>query len=164
MAKKRKAMEPQAETELGEVSRIAIPTIGSRFTLAEPWAFMLHSEGRNLDFMGRAGVVKENPNSKYRWDRYERISGAVEFALPAGTSLTVDRIYVRKGVDAYDSVTFVLRKGDHGSDKKVYGRFWVKLGDVNRIVCRWHQATLKQQTGVSLLTQLAAASVDPSDA
>jgi len=55
-------------------------------------------------------------------------------SLPAGTPLRVDRVYIRKGIDAYSSLTFVVAK--ECRDKKLRGkRFWAKLRDVNNIVC-----------------------------
>jgi hypothetical protein len=42
--------------------------------------------------------------------------------LPAGT-YTIDRIYIRKSCKDFDSVTF----------RSQYGRFWLKLDEVNRV-------------------------------
>jgi hypothetical protein len=54
--------------------------------------------------------------------------------LPKGTQLKFDRIYIRAGVTAYNSVTFRTTK--IGPDKKLHSkRFWVKLQDANNIVC-----------------------------
>lgn len=158
MAKKAaKKSEPKTEVSLSERVQIAIPTIGSKLTLAEPWAFMLWHESRNSKLVETMGLGA----TRYSWE--ERIK-QTEVALPAGTTLTVSRIYVRQGVSDYDSVTFSLKKGDHGTDKKIHGRFWAKLGDVNRMVCRWHIETLRQDTQVSLLTQLAAAATEKAPA
>jgi len=54
----------------------------------------------------------------------------------------VSRIYIRQNNGDYDSITFSIKKGDC-PDKKVYGRFWVKLGDANRITCEWDMDTVK---------------------
>ena len=53
--------------------------------------------------------------------------------LPKGTVLQVDRIYIRKGLDGFDSVSFRIAKGNtiHPQGKAL--RFWAKLHDVNRI-------------------------------
>lgn len=77
----------------------------------------------------------------------------IDVRIPAGAVLTVDRIYIRKGVDAYNSLTFWLRKPaklkkpkkgepvppvdpDYEFLAKAGGtRFWAKLPDVNRIIC-----------------------------
>lgn len=60
---------------------------------------------------------------------------ATEVTLPANTLLTVDRIYVRQGVEDYNSVTFRIKKGDCPDAKFGGIRFWAKLYDVNTIVC-----------------------------
>ena len=58
----------------------------------------------------------------------------IDATLPAGTPLRVDRVYIKKGIDAYSSITFVVAK--ECRDKKLRGkRFWAKLRDVNNIVC-----------------------------
>jgi hypothetical protein len=56
-------------------------------------------------------------------------NNCLDYTLPAGTVLKVDRIYIRKGkgMSDYSSVTFYATIG-----KKKY-RFWSKLADVNNI-------------------------------
>jgi len=142
------------------VSRITIPTIGSDLILAEPWAFMLYHEGRNAKFLTSLGhtfgqgIEVDSGRENYQGDRLK--DTASEVALPTGTKLKVDRIYIKKGAGAFDSVTFSMKKGNYPGDKQKSGRFWAKLNDVNRIVCTWDEETLKRFTHVSLLTQLAA--------
>lgn len=54
--------------------------------------------------------------------------------MPAGQQLKFDRIYIRAGVTAYNSVTFRTTK--IGPDKKFHSkRFWVKLQDANNVIC-----------------------------
>lgn len=59
--------------------------------------------------------------------------------LPADTHLIVDRIYIRKGSEDFDSVTFVIPKADKAfgqiriDKKNTSVRFWAKLDDVNNI-------------------------------
>lgn len=66
----------------------------------------------------------------------------VPLTLPAGTVLTVDRIYIRKGQGDYSSLTFYIAETSHPTltrDKTAKGfkkgrkRFWAKLHDVNAI-------------------------------
>lgn len=52
--------------------------------------------------------------------------------LPAGTILTVARIYIRQGLSSYDSMTFSINSHPN---KKIKGRFWAKLKEVNTIMC-----------------------------
>jgi len=68
----------------------------------------------------------------------------IQVTLPQGTELTVDRIYIRKGLKDFSSITF-FASGLGESTKKVgWGssartqkvkkqRFWVKLSDCNKI-------------------------------
>jgi hypothetical protein len=67
--------------------------------------------------------------STRRKDRYY-----VAATLPAGTPLRVDRVYIRRGIDAYSSLTYGITR--ECSDKKIRGKkFWASLKDVNTIVC-----------------------------
>jgi hypothetical protein len=57
--------------------------------------------------------------------------------LPAGTELTVDRLYVRKGISDYSSMTFYLTKTDYPAlNVRGKKRFWAKLEDVNTLEVR----------------------------
>lgn len=49
--------------------------------------------------------------------------------LPAGSQLTVDRVYIRKGMNDFSSISFWALP--HGEKKR--HRFWVKLKDANTI-------------------------------
>lgn len=57
--------------------------------------------------------------------------------LPAGTELTVDRIYIRKGASDYSSLSFWIVSSPHPllktKSKGVRKRFWAKLADCNTI-------------------------------
>lgn len=74
---------------------------------------------------------------------YQRKPAIVEITLPAGTELTVDRVYIRKGAGDYSSLSFyiadtplmALKPAGKGGFKKGRRRFWAKLADVNRIEC-----------------------------
>lgn len=58
--------------------------------------------------------------------------------LPKGTTLVVDRIYIRRGGEAFDSVTFRIPKNKKLPPElgKFGGtRFWVKLNEANNILC-----------------------------
>lgn len=128
---------------------ITIPTIGTILTLASPWVFSLYHEDRNRKFLVKLGIEPRGSS----WGRDLERS---EVVLPEKTKLVVDRIYVRKGSSDFDSITFRLKKGDYPENKKIFGRFWVKLGDVNRIRCEWEEETVKRDSKVSPLMQLAA--------
>jgi hypothetical protein len=51
--------------------------------------------------------------------------------LQAGTELRISRVFIRKGSEDYDSVTFYGGVCHLGVIHKV--RFWAKLEDVNKI-------------------------------
>lgn len=55
-----------------------------------------------------------------------------EVMLPAGCELSVDRIYIRKGLGDWSSITFYLQSHPHTGFKRK-PRFWVKLSDCNQI-------------------------------
>ncbi len=126
--------------------QITIPTIGTVLTLTRGWTFLLHHEGRNRDFAAKLGVTWKG------WGYSDEIC-ATEVTLPSGTELIVDRIYIRKGKGKFDSITFRLKKT--GKKAKVWGRFWAKLGDVNRVHCTWSEDTLKRDTKVNIISRLA---------
>lgn len=66
-----------------------------------------------------------------------------DMTLPAGTVLTVDRIYIRQGAKEYSSISFYIeettiaaiapKKKGKGGFAKGRTRFWAKLADCNRI-------------------------------
>lgn len=56
----------------------------------------------------------------------------VNITIPAGSVLAIDRIFIRKGLDDWSSLTFYLK---HHPDRqfKKKPRFWAKLHDCNKI-------------------------------
>ena len=126
------------ENSLHENVRMAIPTVGSELVLAEDWTFDLHREHRNYTFWNK---IHPNTPMDNRYSRYGETSTSISTTLPAGSVLKVARIYIRQGVSSYDSLTFTLVK--HPDIKKIKGRFWAKLQDVNKMVVNWKTDTLK---------------------
>lgn len=123
--------------------RLFIPEIGTRLLLEKPWTFRLHFEYRNENF-GKGQGIRPPPPTPNRWgwapsDPWWQTDEFTAFTLPEGTMLKVDRIYIRKGVGDYSSVTFYafspeeMAKGK--SRPKSMGRFWAKLAEVNTIRC-----------------------------
>ena len=128
-------------------NRLCIPTIGTTMTLLADWTFPLYRETRNakiaIDYFdadwGRWTMTwrwvddPTAPGGKRREEYPPR-----EVTLPAGTVLTVDRIYIRskaKDFRDFDSVSFFCNT--HITPAKarkqglIKGRFWVKLEDAN---------------------------------
>lgn len=109
--------------------KLFVPTIGTQLKLLANWTFTLYHESRN-DTLWTALV---GPLPKNRWgdDRYLDKDWSQGYkseivTLPAGTHLTVDRVYIRQGSDktkSFDSLSFRVKKANQ--------RFWAKLSDVN---------------------------------
>lgn len=127
-----------------------IPSIGDKIQVAEDWTFTLYAEHRNAGLLKALGMWDDN--GRWHWSEYEddhsqppyhtgkprqRIKDYGEVTIPEGTVLTVDRIYIRKGVKDYDSITFILNKKTCSDERiktaKGTIRFWVKLPEVNGV-------------------------------
>lgn len=108
------------------MQNLFIPPLGTSFILAEDWTFPLHNEYRNYSLF----------EYLYYYDYKLDEGGALilEVTLAKGVSLKLDRIYIRKGVGDYDSVTFVASIPGY----KNKPRFWVKLKDANNIKYETH--------------------------
>src|SRR5688500_6976739 len=93
-----------------------IPSIDTTIELLDNWTFNVYREHRNnplLKYMGK------NPAG---WN----CTKCGQFTMPKGTNLIVDRIYIRKGGEDFESITF--RATNLPGSKSV--RFWAKLEDV----------------------------------
>lgn len=110
-----------------------IPPLGTEIELAQDWTFALYGESRNHDFFDYLKTAYLSPYSNSpmgcRWEMR-----STEVTLPAGSVLKVDRIYIRKGQNDFDSVTFYLTRSN--GKKVTKARFWVKLEDANKIIIR----------------------------
>ena len=126
--------------------KLFIPALGTRLRLTKPLTFALHNEFRNRKFAEFMGVqdALETAKSKlvedYRAEKitYAELCNAViksDIEIPAGTVLAIDRIFIRKGIGDYDSLTFRALKGESDLFAKQGHRFWMKLADANRIEC-----------------------------
>lgn len=99
-----------------------IPALGDQIVLAQDWSFTLHNECRNMEFAAAIGNIHFTET-----DFYKRRAETQQGKLPAGTVLTIKRIYIRQGQAAFNSVTFGVKVG------KYQYRFWVKQADANTI-------------------------------
>lgn len=140
--------------------KLFIPTIGQELILDTDWNFKLHLEYRNQGLMNLYVIpwIRLNhpqiydiiKNTAFSWDYYIYRAGLTTQAdswtqrpninpyvepivtLKAGTVLKIDRIYIRKGNQEFDSVSFIITKSANPEiTTKV--RFWAKLVDVNTI-------------------------------
>lgn len=125
--------------------QLMVPDIGTVVTLTEDWTFRLFEESRNGKFLRKLGVSGIDC-----WRHYRGNGKMREFNVTvlAGSSLGVDRIYIRRGADFYSSITFNLHKGGQviidGKTIKAFGRFWAKLSDVNKLKVRIDMNTMAE--------------------
>ena len=133
--------------------RLFVPEIGTQFVLTERWNFQLYNEDRNRslveawDLFTDPGYINAREayrnNPRNRWSaRYtdgmlmHMIDYSWPVSLDVGTILKVDRIFIRKGMNDYSSLTFyVSHTTDPALSKVKKRRFWAKLSDCNQIEC-----------------------------
>lgn len=111
-----------------------IPDIGDKITLVEDWELKLYTERRNYGLLQAFGYT---PSHEYIDNDYKKGLNHHLVTLPKGVTLTVDRVYIRKGsavTAGYSSVTFVIDpKSNDKEFQKYRSRFWAKLEDCNTI-------------------------------
>lgn len=114
------------------MKQLFIPTIGSELILAADWSFKVFNETRNetlIRWMGKvvpsatrysAFPLGEEPRADprdYEW--YEKSKARfITCTLPKGSVLRVDRIYIRRGLKDFDSVTFFLKGAKTKADTR----------------------------------------------
>ena len=74
--------------------KLYVPEIGDRLRLIKDWTFNLYNERRNSSLRTHFGL-------ETTWSRNDY----AEVTIPAGTVLKVDRIYIRKGMEGYSSIS-----------------------------------------------------------
>jgi hypothetical protein len=151
-----KAKKDAREAKKGDWSapiRFFVPEIGTAIRLTEDWTFRLHGESRNSPLLRALDIEWQRPQWRYHGGLTNKkvLPTVVDVTFKAGTILKIDRIYIRKGVKEYSSVTFHAVKGAQatydGVDhvlKKAGARFWAKLSDVNKLNVEVDQATLAE--------------------
>lgn len=80
-------------------------------------------------------------NVIHRYESEEKGKNEICITLPAGTILIVDRVYIRKGLKDYSSLSFIVKNlgevtiSNYNNKKKkvTTQRFWAKLEDCNNI-------------------------------
>jgi len=121
-----------------------IPDIGTLLKLEQDWTFTLYNEYRNRS-MGESYnkylVSKNDPNGKPPFNFNYHSWGNKVVDLPKGLVIKVDRIYIRKGLSQYSSITFTVPQPKTKKDKEEMpnnvdfggAKFWVKLHECNGI-------------------------------
>lgn len=138
--------------------KLYIPAIGDELKLTSDWTFQLYNENRNFSLMEYLKDPRYDREDPYGYESVQQIK-SLPATIPAGAILKVDRIYIRRGLSDYDSITFFW-KGvavpAHTEEQKKYHsydtlrkewtkemvtvkvpkkpvRFWVKLQEANNI-------------------------------
>jgi hypothetical protein len=107
------------------------PDIGTLLKLEQDWTFTLFSEYRNRDLFNKLKQLGKISNT----DKNQVVD------LPKGLVVKVDRVYIRKGLSQYSSITFTIPKPKNKSEKEEMplnldytgSKFWVKLHECNGI-------------------------------
>jgi hypothetical protein len=119
--------------------QLFIPPLSTKLKLSQDWTFKAYLETRNIYFFSEYFNKTVYDLTQQNQNMYSREASYLgDATLMKDTVLIVDRIYIRKGVDGFDSVTFRLHElSSHQQPtlKNKKGRFWVKLEDANKILC-----------------------------
>lgn len=132
-----------------------MPTVGQQMKLQQDWIFPLHREYRNRTLLHL--FVEPNQFTDYGYPKvFENPLRRgvplppVEVALPRYTVLQIDRIFLRKAKEEFDSITFVIvdslngylkawRRGATAKFPSGIIRFWAKLSDIDGIEMEYVQ-------------------------
>jgi len=110
-----------------------IPPLKTQIILAAAWEFGLRFESRNKSLAKALGF---SSNHEWGWpagEDYNMGDEVCKVTMPKDTELSVERIYVRNGLQNFDSITFRVKDCPDPKFKKC--RFWAKLAEVNKIIC-----------------------------
>lgn len=136
--------------------KLCIPTVGDSIILLSDWTVDLFNEARNATLMN---FFNDNRFIENEWSNPPIPSTVVQYVIPAGERLKIDRIYIRKNQGDFDSITFLWTgksipahietvpginwgPGAQTPDRqykvpKKPVRFWVKLDCANEIEFDW---------------------------
>ena len=107
------------------------PDIGTLIKLEEDWTITLYLERRNIDLFSKLESL-----DLFKGERKNHVAD-----LPKGLVLKVDRVYIRKGLSQYSSISFTVPKPKNKKEKlemplnEIWSgaRFWVKLHECNGV-------------------------------
>ena len=105
--------------------RLYIPEVGDLLKLESDWTFTLYNEHRNKRLFEAFNIEYDTTYHKLSQIPKHQVT------LPTGTILKVDRVYIRKGISEYSSLSFFINY--HEDNNFIGKRFWAKLNDVNNI-------------------------------
>lgn len=116
-----------------------VPRPGEEIKLTKDWSFTLYNEDRNRTLIEYTG-------DKYEWTWTTNCTPLKTVTIPAGSTLKIDRVYIRKNLAEFDSITFLWMDAHTAARTEPgYGgrvvkipkrivRFWAKLEDTRNIV------------------------------
>ena len=110
--------------------KLFIPKLGTKIVLTKHWKFTLIGEARNKSLWE---IMTNTPLLPRPWGVpfNQHYPPKLECTLFSGAILKFDRVYIRKGAEHHNSVTFKAEIEHFGVWKKA--RFWVTLDDANNI-------------------------------
>jgi len=77
--------------------KLYIPALGEQIRLTADWTFGLYAENRNETLMEHISDTRKS------WGADKT---SIPCTIPAGSILKVDRVFIRKGSEAYNSLSF----------------------------------------------------------
>lgn len=103
--------------------KLFVPDIGTLIRLEQDWQVTLYAEYRNRTLFDKLGLPYKT----------------TVIDLPKGLVIKVDRIYIRKGLSQYSSLTFTCPKPKTKKEKELNpknidlggAKFWIKLHECN---------------------------------
>lgn len=103
--------------------KLFVPDIGTLIRLEQDWQVTLYAEYRNRSLFDKLGLPYKT----------------TVIDLPKGLVIKVDRIYIRKGLSQYSSLTFTCPKPKTKKEKELNpknidlggAKFWIKLHECN---------------------------------
>jgi len=124
--------------------KIMIPDIGTQLIVSKNWTFDLHQESRNDSIITLFNLFGGRTHTPFD----EATPAPKKVTILRGSTLIIDRIYVRQQSKGYSSLSFFLQPqgqlqyGGQSVTTSRRMRFWAKLTDVNQMVASVNRLTV----------------------
>ena len=109
------------------MAKMFIPALNTKLQVTKDWDISLFCDQRNRTLWDLASGMTEMA----RIPLIHRKGQMAVVRIPEGSILTVDRVYIRKDQEGYNSVTLRGWVEVRGTTHRV--RFWVMLADFNKL-------------------------------
>lgn len=119
------------------MAKIHIPQVGDEFKITKNWNCNVFNEYRNSKVFEALSIDNSAKNTH------------IEITLPVGTTIRIERVYVRAPASSYDSVTLRILSSPIKSLAKA--RFWVKLSEINKLEFEEVEMTMDSYSKLSVL-------------